>query len=413
MSSRASYRILLFNSKGKPSNARYAVSYEIWYGSKKVLKRSPLPKYAQKSFSKETTQRKKAFLERTVFSIEKKRLEIIKERALQKELQEYFKEAFLSILEQEYEEERAQLLRAKEELKALKEKAEAEKREAKEKLKALKEKRKEKKPSKEIEKIEEIEELPPTEKPSRRERMELTPEVQAEKEKVLNRLEYPVKETIDAYARQDMIDFANLPINHELKLKIDKSIDEIVASEKIRWSEGREEEPLVLPSATVQDVLIFPIKPKLEGYKKQLIQKKIVHQAIGSYHLDILDFTLDTPILLNSETFIANVDTIKEAFLAHMLEFYDAVKNIRKSYILRIKFAFMNFVDGEEIPTNQGISMTRFYAQNFSEIAEKLMAAYFKLKGSSTNRGQILTKNYLLGGLDLFITGFTLEAGEI
>lgn len=80
----ASYRIVLRNKDGKFSNIRHAQSYEIYYGKRKVLSRSPFPRYAAKSFTKETTAKKRKYLEKTVKTIEKKRLLVLEEARIKR-----------------------------------------------------------------------------------------------------------------------------------------------------------------------------------------------------------------------------------------------------------------------------------------------------------------------------------------
>jgi hypothetical protein len=60
------------------------------------------------------------------------------------------------------------------------------------------------------------------------------------------------------------------------------------------------------------------------------------------------------------------------------------------------------------------ISMNRFHAIDIKTIIQYMYSAFYKLKGVVDHRlGRQLTKNYLEGNQDIYITGFTLEAGAI
>lgn len=354
---RASYRIELRNSKGKPSNIRYAQTFNIWYGRRRILSAQPFPKYAAKSFTKETTRKKKNYLERNLKSIDKQRVLILEERR-----------ARAAVIRAEKAE-----LKAKAKAKALREKTRLEKETLRLRKEALKSK-------KEIKKL-------------KAEKQEL------DKEKFLTQ-KTPV--TTNELVKSVKID----PLLREIQTE---QIN-IANKEYPDWSSATTTPGVETKTVKIEDILHVPYRPKNEVYRKALIEKIVSQPFEGTNHTSTLDFTLIDSLLINTGTFYDAAPSIYATFIPHLFKFFNDIKSMRSTFIMRLKFRYPYGDEGKYF--EQGISVSRFQTFDFKDIERSMIAAYNKLLGPMNSKGN-RTKNYLEGNQDVFITGFTLEAGEI
>lgn len=304
-----SYRIVLRNKKGKFSKLRYAESYEIFYGKRKVL--------GKKIFSKNEKKvaDKKALIESVVKAIEKVRLQRLKKQRDQ---------------------------RRKKKIVRTNEKA---KRELKKRLK----------------------------KPESKFQQRMTDEIRDEVQEA--GIQLPVFPKVEA-----------LP-------------------------------PATATRANVIDTLMIPIAPDGGNYQKQIIDKEMYKDEVGSYHLAILNFSLDPDAYLEmtAENF---KDTYKLAFMKfapHVAQYFEDVKNSSKHFIFRLKF--LNNWQPDQAYEHYGISQRRIEIRDRKSMFHLMRETFLQLFGDTERFGYTVHNkrraNYLEGEKIIYITGFTLEATDL
>lgn len=316
----ATYKIVLRNKRGGFSLPRYAVTFEVFYGKRKILVRTEIPKRYR------LVAQKKKFFEKIVKEIEKKRVAALKKQRMNREKKK----------QQKIKEDQAELRR----LKRLERAFEAQK--AEDVRKVLKKVKKGKKGKLTLEMMQAI----------------VAPQFSS--------------------LREESLDF----------------------------SKQREEEPLTLPNATVEDVLITPYTPKSKLYEKEIVAKKITTPS-GILQLRILNFDLkpDSFVELNRNTAQTKFETAYYTFAPHIFKFFEEVKETDKRFIFRIKIA-SEIRPG--LVTEQGVSEGRFEAHTLEDLREFVFSTFNRLLKNKNNARE----NYLAGVQALYITGFTLEGAH-
>lgn len=326
-----SYSAKLFNRNGGKTNLRYALSFDLFYGKRKVLSKQPFPRYAKSSFTKETTEKKRKYILRLTKQVEKKRLQALEMR-------------------RKIAAEKRELKRREEELKKLQE-IQKKKRRVERKIRVYKEA-----PSEPVS-------TPAEEEAARR----VSP----------------------------------------LSLKQFQLAD----LESIRWDKGREEPPEVFPAATVQDVLIFPVDPVNDLYEKRIIEKTLSRNEGRDFdYLTIMDFSLLYDIVMNDISFNQAAQEIYDTFMPHIGLFWSDIHETKPWFILRMKFRYAGGKDGAYV--THGLSMPRYLIRTATDL-HNFVVNTIKLFRGHIVKGKLIVKNYLTGDQDLYVTGFTLEAGDI
>lgn len=180
-------------------------------------------------------------------------------------------------------------------------------------------------------------------------------------------------------------------------------------NENYEFGIATSEVPKVFPNATVDDILVIPILPKNELYSKKLIEKKLLrNNGANIDYLSILSLDLNSPTIMNLDNFRESAQEVYEIFLPQLIEFFMEIKDVRNWFILRFKFK--HSLEGQVI--SQGVSLGRHRIQDPNTFINFVRESISLFKGSIVD-GRQHVRNYLLGNQDIFITGFTLEAGDI
>lgn len=177
-----------------------------------------------------------------------------------------------------------------------------------------------------------------------------------------------------------------------------------------------EVEPTDARRATVLDTLIIPMEPESKMYTKQLVDKTLVNNKFGNYHLAIMNFDLhrENYIPMSSDNY---TEAYSQAFLKlipHIGNYFNEVKKSSDKFILRIKFLH-KWEDTEAFLTH-GVSYHRIAVHTSEELIQLFRNTFLRLHGDVndpyTTKGR-LRVNYLGGERMIYITGFTLEATDV
>lgn len=345
----ASYRIVLRNRNGQFTNIRFAQSYEIYYGKRKVISRKPFPALHLKSFTKETTSKKRNYLERTVKTVEKKRLSIL---------------------------EAAKLRRS--EKKAVEAKKLAPKKPVPAKPK--------KKPAP----------VKPEKKP-----VPVKPKKVTVGEEAARLYKQGEQELLEA--GKDPENF-RIFLKHSVYAEIDDADwSKVREEEPITLKNASVSDVLVIP--------YVPENPEYD--KELIEKNISTTEFQEILELSILNFTLKNPIILNLNNFNFVATDIFQLFLPHVVNFFNDIVSIKKEFILRIKFTHtIKDKNNQDKEISQGISKMRHMITNEKNMIKLLHETISKFHGKFDDRGKEVFRNYLAGKKDLYITGFTLEAAR-
>lgn len=313
------YRIVLRNKRGVRTTPRYAVSYEIFYGKRKIL--------AEKAFHPrtKTTDQKKRYLDKSLRQIEELRLEALEKqrKTREKKRKERAKE-----LERQQKETKKQLEKAQKKLQERRAKRATE---------------------------------------------------EAEKEP-------------SVISDQEVFDILD-----PIKTRIEK--------ESANFSKTKSEDPTALPNATIESVLVTPFSPKGDTYTKELIEKIITTQRRAfELYLTILNFNLKQPyyLPLTRKNFDYEAAVVYYNFISHILNFYESIDD--EYFIFRIKYR-KRFEGGKWY--DFGISKGRNRVTSLDRMKELVKETIYLFQNKMTDG-----KNYLMGDVEIEVTGFSLEAAS-
>ncbi|NJM09873.1 MAG: hypothetical protein HC883_02990 [Bdellovibrionaceae bacterium] len=162
------------------------------------------------------------------------------------------------------------------------------------------------------------------------------------------------------------------------------------------------------------DAMLIPVLPHGEKYKNQIIDKMMRTQDHGSYHLSILDLTLNEEEMLpmNAGNFEEVYEKASILMLPSLLDYFQQTKKTSSLYILRVKF--LNRWDTDDVYRPHGISWLRTDLREDNQVFNLFRKTFLQFFGSTeaydrTSRGT-MRANYLQGEQEVVITGVSFEA---
>jgi hypothetical protein len=181
-------------------------------------------------------------------------------------------------------------------------------------------------------------------------------------------------------------------------------------------AEEAEELPINKRGKAVRDAMIIPVEPNGKKFSTQIIDKLMLTQGYGTYHLATLDFNLKKKnyIRMSRDTFAEAYAKAFREMIPSVLDYFNETKKSSQLYILRIKF--LNRWDVLGSYSAHGISYYRVKIESQSEMINLFRHTFMQLLGPQdrhdlSSRG-FLRHNYLTGENAVFITGLSLEAME-
>lgn len=187
---------------------------------------------------------------------------------------------------------------------------------------------------------------------------------------------------------------------------------------------GKDKRVSLYPSSVIGPVAIVPILTKATDYTKDIVEKKLRSKMWSQYtKIQILDFTLKTPVTVTQENLKSVMKDIEFLFKPHIDKYFKQTRGTPRSFWFRLKFNYpMLDKKNKMIVRNSGVSLPRFQVNEIGffptrileHVPERLAGERFWAKIDRTynkSANYILENNYFdrSATKELQIIGFTLE----